>query len=413
MRLSIISDTHFGYAYGTELQEDSFIQGAEAIQKAIDLNSDVILLAGDIFDSRVPSQDVLARAAEIFQKPLLAENKNVKLAEMIGKKKEDISELSLKGVPVIAIYGTHERRGKGLTNPIQLLEKAGLLINLHCSCIVLGINGEKLAVHGMSGVPENYARVVLEKWAPKPVKTAFNIFMFHQSVEQYVYSDDESAMLKIEDLPRGFELFVDGHIHWNDVTDYKDSKFMLPGSTISTQMRKIESEKPKGFYFVEIEKGNFKTNFVKLETPRILYYKQINFDNLEPTELCEKIEKDLDSIKTSTRKPLVRLSLKGTLKKGFESSDVALSKLEQKFKDKFILSIGKEKITTRELLENKSFIEEFRKKQLSVDELGLEILKNHLREANYSDIENAEELFNKLVGSDEPIILNFLKEKIK
>ena len=354
-----MSDFHLGYAYNTERREDSFIQAEEALQKAAELNVDAILIAGDIFDSRIPSQDVLAKALEIL-KPI---------AEKI---------------PIIAIHGTHERRGKGLINSVQLLEKAGLLKHLHCDKIVLDFNDQKLAIHGMSGVPDDYAHLVLEKWVPEVVPGAVNVLMLHQSIEPFLYTGANSSSLKLTDLPQSFDLLVGGHMHWNEEKKYGDGTFIIPGSTVLTQMRKIEMEKPKGFYIYE----NNSLQFIPLSTPRKFYYKQLSFENAKPHEVIDKIKSQLSEISIEIKKPIVRFILTGTLEKGFSTDDLQLSLLDKQFQGKFILRIDKTKLGNQEILERREIIERLRQKQLSVDELGLEILKKHLEELNYKDFLN-------------------------
>jgi DNA repair exonuclease SbcCD nuclease subunit len=84
MRIGIFSDCHCGYKFGEERGEDSFIALDEAMDKVSDC--DIILIAGDIFDTRVPRPEVFSRAARILGK---AQNysSNAKLVEMIGRKR--------------------------------------------------------------------------------------------------------------------------------------------------------------------------------------------------------------------------------------------------------------------------------------------------------------------------------------
>jgi len=103
MKISIISDLHFGYAWNSRLEEDSFQNANEAIEKSLD--SDLILIIGDIFDSRNPNTEILARAFKILSKPLLEKNKGIRLLNLIDKTLEKISERTLKGIPVITIAG--------------------------------------------------------------------------------------------------------------------------------------------------------------------------------------------------------------------------------------------------------------------------------------------------------------------
>ncbi|MCK4884124.1 MAG: metallophosphoesterase, partial [Candidatus Diapherotrites archaeon] len=67
MKIAIISDCHFGVFFGTERENDSFEQAREALFNAIELGADAILLPGDIFDSKIPRPEVMAKAMDIFR----------------------------------------------------------------------------------------------------------------------------------------------------------------------------------------------------------------------------------------------------------------------------------------------------------------------------------------------------------
>ncbi|MFO7872781.1 MAG: DNA repair exonuclease [Candidatus Undinarchaeales archaeon] len=395
MRVAVIGDMHLGYSSNTERSEDSFRQAEEAVDKALEEDADLILVTGDIFDDRVPSQEVLGRAMNIFRKTL-SKKSEVKLNSLEGKNRKEISELVLKGTPVISLNGNHDRRGKEYTNPVQLLEDAGLLIHLHTASAVFEKNGEKTAVHGMSNVPEKYARTVLEKWNPKPVENAYNILMLHQNIGQYVYSEDEHAVINLEDLPKGFDLIIDGHVHWSDQMELRGDKFLLAGSTVSTQIRKIESKKPKRIWLIENENIRSK----KLETARKQHYKEIKFKDLKPDEVKEKIENVLKGLSPEERKPLVRIVLKGTLEKGFETSDLTVGNLEKKYSDKVILRIGRQKLLSYGSVSKKELLKKMRKKQMPVEELGLETLKKHLKDLNYKETDKTEKLLKMFIEKD-------------
>lgn len=409
MKLAIISDLHLGYAYNTERGEDSFTQAREAIQKALGENVDAILLAGDIFDSRVPSQDVLGKAMQLFLPALTSGSRGVELDSAINKNEKEIPQTVFSGTPIIAIHGTHERRGRGLTNSVQLLEKAGILIHLHCSAVVLKKELDRVAVHGMSGVPEKYARQVLEEWSPLRVDGAKNVLMLHQSLEGYVYSDEDHPTLKLEDLPQDFDLVVDGHIHWADEKLLGRGKFIIPGSTIITQMRKIEAEKPKGFFTWENEGLQFK----ELKSTRKFYYRKLNFEDSEPDAVAKKLDEEIAGIpdaSDSGKKPLVKILLGGTLKDGFAEEDLKLIRLEQECHDKILLSIDKGKLKSHEALNKRHLVERLRQKQLSVDEMGLELLRKHLVEFEYNNVQDPEHLLNLLAAGNQNAVFKYLEE---
>ena len=203
MQIGIFSDCHCGYKFGEERGEDSFIALDEAMDKVSDC--DLILIAGDVFDTRVPRPEVFAKAARILGKAQSFSSK-AHFIEIVNKEKHEISPSALRGTPIVTIHGTHERRSKYLVNPIEALEHAGILIHLHCATAVFDIEGRKVAIHGMSGVPDRYAGDCLKEWNPKPIPDALNIIMFHNSITPFIYSPNEPPSMSIDDLPKGFDL---------------------------------------------------------------------------------------------------------------------------------------------------------------------------------------------------------------
>jgi DNA repair exonuclease SbcCD nuclease subunit len=371
MKIAILSDFHFGFGAGTEREEDPYEAVREAIEKA--MNSDLIILGGDIFDNRNPGTETLTRAMELLLNPLLIAS-GTKLVRGVGKNTEKISKIALMGVPVVAIHGTHERRTKGLLNPVEALEKAGFLIYLHCNSVIFEKNGEKVAVSGMSGVPDQYAESVLKNWNPKPIEDCFNIFILHQSITEFLYAQHT---LDLKNLPKGFDLYVDGHIHEPRKSEYSGKPLLMTGSLIPTQLKE-ESTKPKGFWTIETRTQEIR--WVPLDNQRKVYYK--TFENPD----FERIEKEMKKIleEKHEKKPIVRMNLKGKLK------NTLVSEIESKFGDKVLLSFKKEakkdELPTKTLEEHK----------LSVEEMGRKFLLENLGKSGL-DPEIFENLFELLV----------------
>ncbi|MCJ7479032.1 MAG: DNA repair exonuclease [Candidatus Nanohaloarchaeota archaeon QJJ-7] len=324
MEVAIVSDTHFGYKWDSERGEDPFDNAREAFERTVD--ADIVVLPGDLFDRKVPKQEVLGEAVDCFNLYRQGE-KTVELSE------DSDVEHDFHGTPVIAIHGTHERRSEGFTNPVELLEKMDYLLHLHNEVAVFEKNGEKVAVHGMSGVPERYAPKVLEKFAPEPVEDAYNIFVFHQSVDKLVYTSPDHDSLSMEDLPGGFDLLVDGHIHWFQHLE-GDRELVLPGSTITTQMNKVEAEQPKGYVTIDTETGELEFN--ELGSPRELFYEEIDVEGHSGPELLDKVQERMDELlqEELEKKPLVRLVLEGET-----SATVKKSELKEKYSEDAIMSI--------------------------------------------------------------------------
>ncbi len=325
MQVAIVSDTHFGYQWGNERGDDPFRNAQEAFERTVD--ADLVILPGDIFDKKVPKQEVLGRAVDCFN-TYRGGDTTVEIAEESGV------DATFDGTPVVAIHGTHERRSDGFTNPIELLDKMGYLLHLHNEAVVFEQDGEKVAVHGMSGVPERYAPTVLDKFAPEPVEDAYNIFVFHQSVENLVYTSPDHDALSMEDLPDGFDLLVDGHIHWFQHLD-GEKELVIPGSTVTTQMNKVEAEQPKGFVTVDTSSDDL--SFHELETPRELYYEEIEVDDMSADEVITAVRERMDTVLDNDhdRKPLVRLKLDGET-----SAAVKQSEIRDRYEDDAIISLS-------------------------------------------------------------------------
>jgi DNA repair exonuclease SbcCD nuclease subunit len=397
MRITIFSDCHCGFDFDKERGEDSFLGMEEAVRGSLD--SDLMLIAGDIFDSRIVKQEVFAKVAKILSLPHSVHGR-AQLADVIGKDKSDISPLALRGIPIIAIHGTHERRSKHLVNPVQELEHAGLLTHLHCSSVVYNIGDEKVAVHGMSGVPERYAKDCLRSWDPKPVSGAVNILMIHQSIEPYIYSPLEPPSLKVEDLPQGFDLYVLGHIHWSEFKPVQGGTLLVCGSTTPTSLHKNESEKQKGYYVFDGKE----LSFVPLESQRKVLWKEFFYG----PETKNEMKTFLTQLPEYKRKPIFVAKVRGKLAKG--AATPVFSDIENAFSSKVILNISR-KLDSEEFADNTELLEELRKERLSPEEQGMKLLLENVGQVKCGI--RAEEIFELLVEGEAELVFNLLTGRQK
>lgn len=389
MKLAIISDLHFGFGAGTEREDDAFSAASEAFGKAKD--ADLIILGGDIFDSRDPDADILSRSMEILQEPLLEKASGARLVGFLGGKAHDsVSRMSLLGIPVVSIHGTHERRAKGLINPVQALEKAGFVIHLHCNGVIFEKKGEKVCVQGLSGVPDQYAEAVLKEWNPKPVEGCFNVFLLHQSVTEFLYAEHT---LDLEKIPKGFDLYVNGHIHESDKSLYGGRPFLIAGSLIPTQLRKEESGKSKCFWKFDTKTGEWEQVF--LTGQRGFYF--VDFKD-QPS-----FEKEMRRIITGNleMKPIVKVSFPK------EVSNSVVSEVEAKYREGVILSVKKETMEERRF-ESKTLEEH----KLSVEELGRRLLAENLGRAGL-DPRVFESVFELLAAGKADEAMGLMKKAVE
>lgn len=364
MKIALISDFHLGYS------QDSLPQARDALSKACSI-ADMVVLAGDLFDSRVPRQETIYEAIGLFRdfKPFLKKEFSASISSREGFLKIDFN-------PFVAIYGTHERRAKGLVNAIQLLDSAGLVLNIHSRVLLVEGNGEKIAFQGMGGVPEEFAKRTLEQLSPKPVPGFFNVFVFHQTLREIIPADENA--LSASDLPRGFDLYVDGHLHCSEVLNEDDKLILLPGSTVVTQMKPGEARE-KGFFVFDTSSRQHE--FISINS-RKFFYERLEFSSATLSEIEDRVRKKLDELSKKASSPLVKLKLTGTLAKGVRKSDIDLISFEKEFKEKLFLSIDKD-FSDGELRQKIDFVRRMRDEKHSVSEIGLEILKKKLYERGY------------------------------
>jgi DNA repair exonuclease SbcCD nuclease subunit len=271
---------------------------------------------------------------------------------------------------------------------------------------------ERLAVQGMGGIPEKKAKEALEIWNPSPERDIPNIIMFHQSIKEFLpFEDDMIATISLSDFPKGFDLIINGHLHWHNTQNLGQALFVIPGSTIITQMKNLESEKPKGICLYDTETK--KLDFAVLPNQRKLFYHKLKFAGETPEQIkkqiLEIVEVDLKQNK-SNLPPLIRLKLTGSLAKGYSLQDISFSYLDEAFDGKAILSVSRDFQETA----FKKKIEELRslqKSKQSVAARGLEILEKNLEEAGFGKAFDVQRIFQLLEEGENEKVIEILSGK--
>lgn len=356
MKIAIFADHHLGYP---RFEEDSYIQAERAVTDASE-KADLILCAGDIFDTKIPKLETLKRAVDIFKKA---------------------------GVPVFAIHGNHERRSRDMVNPVQLLAAGTGIRFLHGESATFEKNGEKVQVFGFGSVPEEHATAELKKALEGHTKEegASTILLMHQSIKELVPGTEEELSLKyLETLP--FDLIVDGHIHETMVK--LDGRLLVPGSTVITQLKKGETA-TKGYFLYDT--STKKSEFVELDT-REFFYEQLEFSDAGELDVREKVRKKVDELRKEHPDSIISIKLDGTLKEGLSSSDIKVDGYERVYIEN---RLNMENLGAR--LER---IRDLRQEKMSVRELALKELSEKTK--GKITLFDSAEIFEKLLlGTEE------------
>ena len=383
MKIAIVSDTHIGYE---RFAEDALDQATEALEKASRM-ADIILLPGDVFDRRAPRPDVIAQSINLFRE-LSRKKWQARVVEFNGRGTKCYTD-----VPVVAISGTHERTAEGKDNPLNLLGLAGLLVDTSEATTIIEKGGERVAIYGLGGISEERVREKLAELDPKPVSGAFNVFMLHQSIYEILpFSND---FIHYEDLPRGFDLYVCGHIHSRVEADVHGKKFLIPGSTVLTQFKEGEQGN-KGFILFDTKSYSYE--FIEVKT-REFAVRNVEFSDATPKEVGQRCEAEIESILAKSRaKPIIKINLKGTIQSGFTGTDMPIHALMLKYSERAVLDIDSSKLISPEVQMDIEGIRENRLGDLPIKELGISIFSARLKELGFDQATSASELFNILSG---------------
>ena len=356
MKVAFVTDTHFGYR---RFEQDAYSQGREAILSAAQ-EADLIILGGDNFDTPLPKMETIA--------------------EVTGILREAQAILASRGAhnAIFGIHGNHDRRAKGFVHPTELLAQGGFLQNFHNKTIVYEHRGHKVALSGMGSVPEDLAVESLKHIACRPVKDAFNIFVVHQSFQEFERIKHDEY-LTFDDLPDGYDLYLCGHVHQPSLS----GKVKNPGSTVVTQLREDEAGQ-RGWLLYDTHSK--KAEFRPIKS-RELAYCILEFNKAKPDEIRKAVEEEVRKLKKGNN--LVKIVVNGTLAQGFNSSDLRL----QEFGDDVFIGNSLNSENLRERIEQ---IKLSREKKTSAKELGMQILRKKLEGTSYS-LGDPEKLFEELL----------------
>lgn len=381
MRIALLSDFHLGYE---RFREDAYRQAEEALALAAE-SADVLLIPGDIFDNRQPSPEVLAEAITLFRE--LSKRKwKAGVVDFSGEGRNFTS------IPIIAIPGTHERKAEGVEDAVDLLGLAGLLVDATNATVIVGKEGEKIAVRGLGGIADDRFREIVARENPKPVNGMFNVLFFHQSVYELLPFDKE--YITLDELPKGYDLYVNGHIHAKVETTAHGKPFLISGSTVLTQLKAGEQER-KGFFVYDTEKGDYA--FHQIRSRRFILLK-ITVDGKDPATIEREIGTLIEK-NCGDDRPILRIELSGKVKDGFKNMQIETQEIIKRYSDSAIVELGRSGIEAAASKKSEGLGSRLAE-GVSIKDYGLGIFAERLRENKYALDRNPKELFDTL-SSDE------------
>jgi len=293
MKILHVADTHLGYSAYRKATEDGINQREldtykafeQFITYAINTKPDLIIHAGDLFDSVRPNNRAITFSVE------------------------QLNRLSKTKIPIVIIAGNHEHPKLKETGHIfrifDHMEFVYPIYNAKYEKVTFEINKEKIVIHCIPQCElKSQFNEELKKLIPDK-KANYNIFVAHGSVigvKDFYMNEFNELIIPAKVLSRSFDYIALGHFH--RYSKLADNAFYA-GST--ERFTFTDAKDNKGFIQINLTKEKLKQSFVKLENRQMIDSKPIKCTNLKLEEVMKKIKDTVKEIKPKEK--TIRITL--------------------------------------------------------------------------------------------------------
>ncbi|MEF8879775.1 MAG: exonuclease SbcCD subunit D [Candidatus Thermoplasmatota archaeon] len=282
MKILHVADTHLGYsAYRkvtsdgvNQREQDTYDSFKQFIDYALSSPPDLIIHAGDLFDSVRPNNRAITLAVQ------------------------QILRLSKKNIPFVIIAGNHEhpklRETGHIFSVFDHLDNVYPIYHDRYEKMDLTIKEKKVRLHL---IPQCNSKEVFEeeihKLKPDNSKD-LNILMAHgavKGIKAFSMNELNELMIPADYLSKDFDYIALGHYH--TYTQLNNNSFYA-GST--ERFSFTEANEDKGFIEITVDEENkIDTNFVQLDTREMLDLPSIDCSDLKLEEVSKKISKQIEA----------------------------------------------------------------------------------------------------------------------
>ncbi len=373
MKFAHIADCHIGGWRDPKMRELGTEAFSRAVDKCIKEQVDFVLIAGDLFNTSLPSIE--------------------RLKTVVAK----LKELKDNGVNVYMVAGSHDFSPSGKTI-LDVIENAGLMTNVVRGEVVDGrlkLNftvdektGTKITgMLGKKGMLEKkfYENLIKDDLESEP---GYKIFMFHSALTEFKPKELEkmdSSPLSL--LPKNFNYYAGGHVHY--IFQKQEPEYGLitfPGALFPNNFAELEKYGHGGFYIVEENTAEWIP--IKLfEHVKV----ELECEHLIPADIELKLRQQFEG--KDVNNAIITIRLKGTLESG-RTTDIDFNSLFSELYGKNAYFVMK----NTSGLKVKEF-EEIKIETKDVEELENELIKEHLNQIKVSELslEQEQELTEKMM----------------
>ena len=373
-----LADCHLGGWRDPRMRQVGLDSFKHAIDIALERKVDFIIVAGDLFNTALPSFDVLREVVAKFQ------------------------EVKKTGTPVYYIAGSHDYSPAGKTM-LHVLQEAELAkdvlsghMNEHTNKLELDFivdekTGAKLC--GILGRSQSLEKTHYELLDHESIiyENGFKIFVFHTTINELKPKElEDVAAIQMSLLPKNFQYYAGGHVHirLNEVIP-EFGRIVYPGPTYPNNFLEIEKLET-GSFVINTVTDNEITNseFVLLEEKPVIS-KTLDCNQKSPEQINTELNEWCDTIDCVDA--IITLRLRGTLIEG-ATSDLNLRELEDKLNHKGAYMVMK---NTTALVQNQ-FIENIIELE-SHDDIEAKVLAEHLDDEKQVNAKSAKKLTVELM----------------
>ena len=292
MKVLHLADTHLGYSAYRKVTEEGVNQReidvydafTQCIDYAIKTKPDLVLHAGDLFDSVRPTNRAITVALQ------------------------QILRLSKESIPFIVISGNHETpKLKETGNIFKIFEHLDHVYPVHNNryeTVSLKNKDETLIVHAIPQCQSPKEFDINLKKITRDKKADFNVLIAHGAVagiKEFKMNEFNELFIPVKNLQEDFDYIALGHYHM--YTKLQENAFYA-GST--EHLSFSEADSPKGY--LEIDLGQkLKHRFIPIKTRIMVDAPSLDCSKLRIEEIVQKVKETIRSIDPKDKIIRVRL----------------------------------------------------------------------------------------------------------
>lgn len=344
MKFAHLADCHLGCWRQPEMQKANLEAFNYSIEHCIKEKVDFVIIAGDFFDTAIPSIDILKQAT-------------VKLKEL---KDNDIK--------CYVVPGSHDFSISGKTM-LQVLEKAGLCID-----VTLPVEEKNYFIQGLGGEKRGLEVKKISSIKNEGDAKKFKILVLHTTLTEM---ELPIASVSLKELPKGFDYYALGHIHQKKIFE---NRIAYPGALFPCSFSEVERCNHGFFFIVNVDENSKKIEIkeIPVKIKEVLCL-SINADNENPQGLMQKILNLVDS--SEIKDKIVTLRVEGIMSAG-KSSEINFKDIDKKIFDKeaYCVLRNTSKLLTKEFELTEQELKDIRIDMQSIGNLEKEIINEMIKQ---------------------------------